>query len=71
MGYFLKSNTEKEGVKKNIKRLNAKENRETVTSQIRWISAWKIVENEEMLELLVKEKSIIFKMRIETVTQRC
>lgn len=59
------------GKKKNIKRLNAKENRETVTSQIRWISAWKIVENEGMLELLVKEKSIIFKMRIETVTQRC
>lgn len=72
MGYFLKSNTEKEGVKKkNIKRLNAKENRETVTSQIRWISAWEIVKNEGMLELLVKEKSIIFKMRIETVTQRC
>lgn len=71
LGILFKIKYREGGGKKKIKILNAKENRETITSQIWWISAWKIVGNGGMLALLVKEKPIIFKMRIETVAQRC
>lgn len=70
LGILFKIKYREEGVKK-IKILNAKENRETITSQIWGISAWKTVEKGGMLALPVKEKPIIFTMRIETVARRC
>ena len=54
---------QKGGVK-NIKRLNEEQNGENISSQIQWILAWKIFVNGRMLSLLVKEKPIIYKMRI-------